>query len=159
MQYVKYWRASEGNLCLLMQDAVTKVFAKYAQISPSAPESGGILLGYVRAPHLEILEASEPTFWDRRLRFFFDRGSHGHREMAERRWQESEGLIRYVGEWHTHPEDYPTPSYVDRAGWIKLANKRQDQRPVLAIVVGRKALHVELVNRDGTSIVLHGVLA
>lgn len=141
-----------------MQDAVAAVFAKYAQVSPSAPESGGILLGYVRDPHLEILEASEPTTWDKRRRFFFDRGSRGHRDIAERRWRESEGLVRYIGEWHTHPQDYPTPSNVDRAGWIKLANKRQDQRPVLAIVVGRKALHVELVNRDGTSTVLHGVL-
>ena len=159
MQYLKYWRAAEGEPCLLIQDAVIDVFAKYAQVSPSAPESGGILLGHVRTPHLEILEASEPTFWDKRLRYFFDRGSRGHREMAERRWRDSDGLVRYVGEWHTHPEDYPTPSYVDRAGWIELANKRQDQRPVLAIVVGRKALHVELVNRDGTNLVMHGVLA
>lgn len=158
MQYMKYWRSSKGEVCLQIQDKVTEVFAKYAQVSLSAPESGGILLGYVRAPHLEILEASEPTSWDRCLRFFFDRESRGHREMAERRWRESDGLVRYVGEWHTHPEDYPTPSYIDRAGWLNLATKRQDQRPVLAIVVGRKGLHVELVHRDGTSIVMCGVL-
>jgi integrative and conjugative element protein (TIGR02256 family) len=156
MQFVRYWRSIEGDICVLIHDSVIEVFAKYAQVNPSAPESGGILLGHVRAPHLEILDASEPTFWDKRLRYFFDRGSRGHSEMAERRWRESAGLVRYVGEWHTHPEDYPTPSYIDRAGWIALANKRQDERPVLAIVVGRKALHVELVNRDGTSIVMCG---
>lgn len=144
-----------GEPCVLIQDPVIEVFSRYAQVSANAPESGGILLGYVRTPHLEILEASEPTSWDKRLRFFFDRGSRGHHEVAETRSRESEGLIRYIGEWHTHPEDYPTPSYVDRKGWVKLAQKRKDQRPLLAIVVGRKALHVELTSSDGTSIVLH----
>lgn len=151
---MKYWRAIEGEVCIQIQDEVIGVFDKYAQMSLSAPESGGILLGYVRTPHIEVLEASEPSFWDKRLRYFFDRKSQGHRQIAERRWKESKGLIRYVGEWHTHPEDYPIPSNFDRAGWVELANRRQDRRPVLAIVVGRKALHVELVNRDGTSIVM-----
>lgn len=154
MRYVKYWCISGEDAYTVLQDAVIDVFAKYAQTDPRAPESGGILLGYVRTPHLEVLEASEPTFWDKRLRFFFDRGTRGHREMAERRWRQSVGLVRYIGEWHTHPEDYPTPSQVDREGWVKLAKKRQDQRPVLAIIVGRKALHLELVNSDGTSIVM-----
>jgi integrative and conjugative element protein (TIGR02256 family) len=151
---MNYWRASEAETCLVIQDNVIDLFTRYAQVSSHAPESGGILLGYVRTPHLEILEASEPTFWDKSLRFLFDRGSRGHREMAERRWKESGGLVRYIGEWHTHPEDYPTPSHVDREGWVKLAEKRQDQRPVLAIVVGRKGLHVELVSRDGSSNVM-----
>jgi len=151
MQYVKFWRSTEGDVCVQIQDEVMDVFSKYAQIILSAPESGGILLGYVRDPHIEILEASEPTFWDDGTAIFFDRKSLGHRQIADRRWKESNGLIRYVGEWHTHPEDYPIPSEFDRKGWVELAKRRQDRRPVLAIVVGRKALHIELVNRDGTS--------
>lgn len=157
MRYVKHWCNSREESYTVIQDAVIDVFTKHAQTDPRAPESGGILLGYVRTPHLEVLEASEPTFSDRRLRFFFDRGARGHREMAERRWSQSDGLIRYIGEWHTHPEDYPTPSQVDKQGWVNLAKKRQDRRPVLAIVVGRKALHVEVVSCDGSSTILQSV--
>lgn len=154
MQYLKYWRAPDGGPCLVIQDEVLEVFEKFAQTSFFSLEAGGILLGYVREPHLEILEASEPTRWDRRLRCFFDRSASGHNELAQRRAAESGGLVRYIGEWHTHPADYPTPSTIDRSGWTKLAKKRGDQRPVLAIIVGRKALHVELVSRDGEPLIL-----
>lgn len=154
MQYVDSWRAAENGWVLLLQASVLEVFRKHAQLDASAPESGGLLLGHVRDPHLEILEATEPTFWDRRLKYFFERSWRGHRTVAERRWRESEGLIRYVGEWHTHPEDYPVPSYVDRTEWLELARKRKDKRPVLALIVGRKALHVELVHANASSIIL-----
>lgn len=155
MQYLKYWRVPGGGPCLVIQDAVLEVFAKHAQTNIFTPESGGILLGYVREPHLEVLEATEPTRWDKRLRCFFDRSAQGHHDLAQRRWAESGGMVRYLGEWHTHPEDYPTPSGVDKSGWIKLANRRQDKRPVLAIIVGRKGLHVELIDREGTAMVLN----
>ena len=134
------------------------MFAKHAQTNIFMPESGGILLGYVREPHLEVLEATEPTCWDKRLRCFFDRSAQGHHDLAQSRWAESDGLVRYLGEWHTHPEDYPSPSLVDKSGWIKLANKRQDKRPVLAIIVGRKGLHVELIDRKGKATVMCGEL-
>jgi integrative and conjugative element protein (TIGR02256 family) len=154
MQYMKYWRAPDGGPCLVIADEVLATFKKYAQNSVLTPEGGGILLGYVREPHIELLDASVPTRWDKQLRSFFDRSAKGHQELADKRWAESEQLIRYVGEWHTHPEDHPTPSGVDKRGWAKLAGNRTDQRPVLAIIVGRKSLHVELVNAEGKAIVL-----
>jgi integrative and conjugative element protein (TIGR02256 family) len=158
MQYMNYWRSPDGGPCLVIQDGVLEVFEKYVQNNFFSLEAGGILLGYVREPHLEILEASEPTRWDKRLRCFFDRSAQGHHEVAQRASAESRGLVRYIGEWHTHPEDYPTPSTVDRYGWVNLAKKRQDQRPVLAIIVGRMALHVELVGREGQSVILQSSL-
>lgn len=158
MQYLKYWRVLSGGPCLVIQDAVLEVFVEHAQTNIITPESGGILLGYVRDPHLEVLEATQPTRWDKMSRCFFDRSAQGHRDLAQRRWAESGGLIRYLGEWHTHPEDYPSPSSVDNLGWIELAGKRQDKRPVLAIIVGRKGLHVELIDREGKAMMMHGEL-
>lgn len=155
MQYLNYWHVPNSGLCLVIQDAVLEVFEKYAQTNIFMPESGGILLGYVREPHLEVLEATEPNRWDKRLRCFFDRSAKGHHDLAQQRSTESSGLVRYLGEWHTHPEDYPSPSSVDKSGWIKLANKRQDKRPVLAIIVGRKGLHVELIDCEGKALVMH----
>ncbi len=34
--------------------------------------------------------------------------------IAEHAWKESNGERLYLGEWHTHPEDVPSPSRDDR---------------------------------------------
>lgn len=78
VQYLKYWRAAAAGPCLVINDEVLEVFKKFAQTNFFSLEAGGILLGYVREPHLEVLEASEPTRWDKRLRCFFDRSASGH---------------------------------------------------------------------------------
>lgn len=154
MQYLESWRAPNGGPVLLLHVAVLAIFDKYAQVNGSSLESGGILLGYAREPHLEILEATEPSKWDRRLRYFFDRNWRGHRDVALRRNAESNGLVRYLGEWHTHPEDHPVPSFTDTSGWLKLARERDDKHPVLGIIVGRKSLHVELIYSDASRLYL-----
>ncbi|HGN2220474.1 TPA: Mov34/MPN/PAD-1 family protein [Pseudomonas aeruginosa] len=127
---------------------VIDVFEQYIQ-GELDTEAGGILLGHVRGIHLEILEATIPTPKDRRLKYFFERLLHGHQRIAEKRWKDSNGLVRYVGEWHTHPEDYPTPSGLDISEWQKLAKGRRDGRPMLASIVGRKGLRVEYMYPTG----------
>jgi integrative and conjugative element protein (TIGR02256 family) len=69
---------------------VLDVFERHIQ-SDSGTEAGGILLGYVRGKHLEVLEVSEPTSEDLRLRYFFEHMIHGHKSLTDRRWRESNG--------------------------------------------------------------------
>jgi len=69
--------------------------------------------------------------------------------LALDRWRATRGTVRYLGEWHTHPEDHPTPSGLDRSEWRRLATGRRDKRPQLSIIVGRKSLYVELSQSDG----------
>ncbi|WP_228761631.1 hypothetical protein [Pseudomonas sp. MPC6] len=45
----------------------------------------------------------------------------------------------------THPEDYPSPSSIDLREWRALAASRIDGRPLLALIVGRKGLHLEFM--------------
>ena len=75
----------------------------------------------------------------------FERTPLGHASIALARWRASHGTVRYLGEWHTHPEDQPTPSSLDRSEWHRLAKERKDERPLLAVIVGRKVLHVEMI--------------
>ncbi|UTV82336.1 Mov34/MPN/PAD-1 family protein [Acidithiobacillus sp. YTS05] len=96
-----------------------------------------------------IEQATEPTPHDKRLRYLFERMPFGHEAIAVSRWAESQGTVRYLGEWHTHVEDDPHPSGLDRSEWKLLSAKRRDKRPVLAVIVGRKNLHVELVPSSG----------
>ena len=135
-------------------DSVIDVFREHVQLHATDGEGGGILLGNVRGQHIEVLQATAPTKWDKRLRYLFERLPFGHRDLAETMWLESGGTVRYIGEWHTHPEDHPTPSQLDRTEWQKLAEKRRDKRSMLVVIVGREGLHVELVPRAGHGLVL-----
>ncbi|HBO1343781.1 Mov34/MPN/PAD-1 family protein [Pseudomonas aeruginosa] len=143
------WATDDRKHLVYIHSSVLEDILKFIQARESDPEAGGILLGKVRGPHLEIIEATKPSRFDKRLRYLFERSPHGHRRIAFQRWRHSKGEIRYLGEWHTHPEDHPNPSGTDLHEWRKLAVDRIDQRPVLAMIVGRKGLHVELMFANG----------
>jgi integrative and conjugative element protein (TIGR02256 family) len=134
--------------CAAVQNATNK----YIQIAPHAPESSDLLLGSLPGNNLLVVEATGPTIFDNRLRYLFERMPFGHKTLSERRWRQSGGTVRYLAEWHTHPQDYRAPLQLDRDEWLALAKRRVDERPMLAVVVGRKMLHIELVSRlgDGT---------
>lgn len=148
MLFISTWKEPDSERLVYFAPKVVGVFEQYIQGENDA-EAGGILLGHVRGNHLEILEATIPTPEDRRLKYFFERLLRGHQTIAERRWRNSKGLIRYVGEWHTHPEDHPTPSSLDISEWQRLASSRRDGRPMLAVIVGRRGLRVEYMQSDG----------
>ncbi|MFK2890821.1 Mov34/MPN/PAD-1 family protein [Dyella flagellata] len=118
----------------MIEPSVLEVLDQFRQDTTLKPESGGILLGYRRGLHLHIVEATRPMQDDRRSRFSFDRAPHGHRQVAMRRWQESNRQIDYLGEWHSHPESFPSPSSIDIRGWQALAASQG--KPMLFIIVG-----------------------
>lgn len=148
MQFMNTWCDPESGQMVFFAPEVLAVFKRFIQ-GQSDAEAGGLLLGHVRDIHLEILEATIPTPTDRRFKYLFERLPFGHSIIANRRWSASKGLIRYVGEWHTHPQDNPTPSSTDIYEWEKLARHRLDGRPLLAVIVGRKDLRVEVIYPNG----------
>ena len=157
MQLLAAWGTLDRKVLLCLADSVLEVFEKHIQATPDSCESGGILLGHVRGAHLEVIEATAPSRRDGSFRFLFIRRPASHRQIAESRWHSSGGTVRYLGEWHTHPEDQPRPSLIDQNEWRRLAVKRNDGSPLLAIIVGRKGLHVELVERTGQRVCLEPV--
>jgi integrative and conjugative element protein (TIGR02256 family) len=148
MCHVSDWTLTDGSLLLNFSSEVRHVFERHKQVG-DLPESGGVLLGTVHENGLLVTVATTPTRLDRQLRYFFERLPFGHRAVAERMWRHSGGTTRYIGEWHTHPQDIPTPSGIDLEEWRKLAKKRADKRPLLAVIVGRQGLHVELAHGNG----------
>lgn len=158
MRALESWGTADRRVLLCLAESVLEIFRRYVQINDETNEGGGILLGQVRGANLEVVEATAPSRLDCRFRFLFVRGTARHRQIAESRWRSSGGTIRYLGEWHTHPEDHPRPSSIDKIEWRKLAAAREDGSPLLAIIVGRKGLHVELVERTGQRIVLEQII-
>jgi integrative and conjugative element protein (TIGR02256 family) len=148
MRHVSDWTLADGSLLLNFSDEVRGVFERSVQVG-DLPESGGVLLGTVHERGLLVTMATTPTRLDRQLRYFFERLPFGHRMVARRQWRQSAGTTRYIGEWHTHPQDIPVPSGIDLKEWRKLAHKRADKRPLLAVIVGRHGLHVELTHCNG----------
>ena len=146
------WASPDRRILIHFTDGVRAVFEGHVQQGVNGTESGGILLGSVRGQHLEVTLATAPTRWDRRLQFFFERAPFRHRAIAKKAWKESGGLVRYIGEWHTHPEDHPSPSQLDRIEWQKLAAKRQDGRSLLAVIVGRRGMYVALASALGDAV-------
>jgi len=149
MQFISSWAADGNRTLLSFSDSTLETFHQHVQDSDSDCEAGGVLLGSVHGTHMLIEQATGPTVWDRRFRYLFERMPFGHQAIALSQWVASQGIVRYLGEWHTHPEDYPHPSSLDRLEWNRLSAKRRDKRSMLAVIVGRKALYVELVPSSG----------
>lgn len=149
MRFVDLWQMPGQKSYVLFQVSVLETFESYRQSSLASTEAGGVLLGYVRAGHLEVIQATPPQAEDVRHRVRYERNDPTHQALADLMWKESEGGVRYLGEWHTHPEDRPTPSGVDIIGWRHRASQRQDARATLGVIVGRVALYVSLVDKHG----------
>ncbi|MBK0114033.1 Mov34/MPN/PAD-1 family protein [Delftia sp. S67] len=154
MQFVTGWSTPDRRSLVNFDNKVLGVFREHIQRLDIDAEAGGLLLGEVRGTHLNLIRATFPTVDDLRSRYSFERLPQGHAEVAQKMWSDSRGTVRYLGEWHTHPQDFPTPSGIDRSEWKRLASGRKDKRPFLAVIVGRAGLHVELVPLTGSGIVL-----
>lgn len=149
MRLLSDWSTDNAEVLLHFTPAVMMVFEANVQIG-RRPESGGILLGTVHDHGMLVTHATAPSRFDRRLPMFFSRDSRGHRAVAQKLWRASGGTTRYLGDWHTHPEDYPSPSIIDLREWHQLAIARNDGQPALSVIIGQRSLHVELMYADAS---------
>jgi integrative and conjugative element protein (TIGR02256 family) len=121
--------------------AVNTTMERYRQVESHAKEAGGMLLGRLinESTDLVIDEATEPTNSDRKGRFFFIRRRRHAQRRVDAAWHGSNGTLNYLGEWHTHPEDNPSPSTVDIDNWLTIGQTaRYDHDCLVFAIVGRK---------------------
>lgn len=96
------------------------------------------MIGSHRGDHIEISDCTTPLRGDVRKPYLFDRKDRGHQLAAITAWTKSLGKRTFVGEWHTHPEDFPVPSGTDRATWRDITMKNTVAS--VFIIFGREAL-------------------
>jgi integrative and conjugative element protein (TIGR02256 family) len=118
-----------------LDPAVVGTFRSWRQ-GRFAPEACGILLGMQWPTRWEVTEATPPQLGDRRRQHSYVRETPDHMEIAMSRWEQSGGLIGYLGEWHTHPESHASPSSRDLAELCKISQRNRTL--TLSIVVGHK---------------------
>lgn len=136
---------SVSGRLVVVNSSVMELVTRYRQVGKADSESGGILIGIRRGEYFEVTAATTPQVSDRRSRFRFERVEKGHFDLLKRHWVESKGEENYLGEWHTHPEDYPSPSALDLSEWVRAANHHKSS--LIMIIVGRRGSCFSLVTR------------
>jgi integrative and conjugative element protein (TIGR02256 family) len=110
---------------VLVHYKVVQMIISAVHTCQNQPESGGILLGSLRGPHLEITDFTRPAGGDWRSMTSFVRQDPSHQRAASAAWGQSGRTVGFLGEWHTHPSGPPIPSSVDRASWADMTRKSQ----------------------------------
>ncbi len=138
------------NKRLVITDQALAVFNQFKQTNKKN-EQGGILLGEVRENEIRITKVSVPTIFDKSSRYRFNRNKKSAQIIVDYEFYNSQGKTIYLGEWHTHPENYPTPSNTDRK-MIKAQFDKNftNEEFLFMIIVGLKNLYVSIY--DGISL-------
>ncbi|WP_052380294.1 MULTISPECIES: Mov34/MPN/PAD-1 family protein [unclassified Pseudoalteromonas] len=118
---------------ILIEKGVLNAPQEYRQKKSKDTEAGGILIGEYRGEDLRIVSATLPGILDKRSRIRFKRRSPHHNTAAISAWSASKHIQTFTGDWHTHPEDHPTPSGLDLSEW----QKKMPKRPMLLMIIGR----------------------
>lgn len=109
--------------------------SRYRQSTPWATESGGQLFGTLNATQICVTEASGPYSGDERSRYRYRSNPSAAQRAIEERHEQ--GLL-YLGEWHTHAEDYPGASGLDGDAMRRLiASSQLNSNALLLMIVGR----------------------
>ena len=125
---------SFGSLLVIMPSVVNKLLV-YRQMNSLSSEAAGVLIGERRESHIVVHEISEPGEGDIRHRCFVDRRGPHHQAAVVEAFARSSGRLQYIGEWHTHPEDQPTPSSTDLGTWRR---HLAAQDSMVLLIIGRK---------------------
>lgn len=135
-------RLDEGRFQLGTE--VLNHLLSFIQDSPGKPEAGGILLGRHILDSQDIIVdlATQPLPGDRRTFLSFFRAKPSHQNIIDQVWRDSGGTCTYLGEWHTHPEQQPTPSNFDLENWQKKLKEDKYSAPIFFVIVGIKEIFV-----------------
>lgn len=126
------------------EHAIERIQA-FKQDKPDATEAGGVILGrfILNSKDIVVDDISIPMIGDKRKRFSFIRNAKSHQRIIDNQWLKSKGTCNYLGEWHTHPELYPSYSETDVSNWKdRLKNDHFSSRYLYFVILGLNELAV-----------------
>lgn len=134
---IKYEINKKTNL--IISDNVINKINKYRQLE-NMYEAGGILLGKVKLDYseYEIVDISEPCSKDKRSKYGFIRNKENAQKIINEAFEKSNGVIQYMGEWHTHPELNPIPSNTDKKLLDECFKNKNIPRKIFMLILGNK---------------------
>ncbi|MFN0139986.1 MAG: Mov34/MPN/PAD-1 family protein [Pyrinomonadaceae bacterium] len=129
-----------GGIIYISSDPLEELLS-FRQLENSTPESGGMILGRIIRDSNDVVidEITTPDKADKKSRFSFFRRRENAQRQVKKAWSKSKGTCLYLGEWHTHPEDVPSPSTtVDIPNWNRIAERAiYEQDFLVFLIVGR----------------------
>ena len=99
--------------------AVLGTWRSLKQEKKQSPEAFGVLIGgqNQNASQFWIEDCTQPLARDVSTRTSFLMQDPRHQRSVDRHFKESKGTSGYLGTWHSHPEQIPSPSHVDLKDW------------------------------------------
>ena len=137
----------QGNIQVYISNAVEKEIQIMVNASPDK-ETGGCLFGSYDRDHNSIyVYYMKPAPEDSiHTSVSFVRGFKGLTDEYKRITKLTYNQVRYLGEWHSHPNALNTPSDTDKKQFEELREEQQSQDlPFVQIIHGNNGLFVTAV--------------
>lgn len=112
--------------------------SKFRQLDKNDNESGGTLIGSILSSDKGFIidKLTIPQKKDKRTRYSFYRSSK-HNNLVQKIWKETNGFSTFLGLWHTHPEDIPNYSFVDKKDWLdSLVESKYEKDCLFFFIIG-----------------------
>lgn len=141
---------SEDGAKIKVSKAPLQIMLSFRQMKRGSHESGGVLLGRYLKDSMDVVVdfVTTPKKNDSSTEVFFFKNKDEHQAVIDEKWEETKWTCNYLGEWHTHPEDHPTPSSLDIKTWLRLVKETEFEFGELHfIIVGRKSACAYKVNK------------
>lgn len=101
---------------------ILNAMKEYVQEGIPSVESGGILIGKENISNNNVIinHLTFPMPKDKQKYDRFFRNDKKHIEIFNYLYNSSNKTLRYIGEWHTHPEAIPNFSSIDLNNWKRI---------------------------------------
>ena len=147
-----------NDLKIIVNDKILDDIRKYYCLN-TIYETGGILLGKFNKENrvVEITEVHElkTNFFSRIL---YKRSGRKAQKIINRRWHETNGVINYIGEWHTHPNMQAVPSSTDISSLKEITEKVKGVLPGTILIIAGKENQTNLILQKDNAIWIQSLL-
>jgi len=124
-----------GDLVVDLTPSALSTILAHQQKGFIRKEAGGQMFATLSENYWRIEVATGPRRGDRRGMFHFWPDRRAEQEEIYRFYEQG---LEFVGDWHTHPQNVPSPSTQDVASTESILRKSQHNLPgLLMCIVGR----------------------
>ncbi|KZN60839.1 hypothetical protein N478_25885 [Pseudoalteromonas luteoviolacea S4060-1] len=124
---------------------ILETFEKFSQTGNNLNEACGVLIGGMNTENNTIFidTCTTPGKQDKRHPKGYLMKDTKHQKAINHAFKTSGGTSFLLGTWHTHPEEKPTPSAVDKGDWTRIMKRNSDILPVFVfVIVGTEKISV-----------------
>lgn len=145
----RYITISTKCFHLSINVGVIETWKKHRQVEKDMHEAFGVVIGSqtIELNSVVVEEITTPKPKDRHARRSFSLVDSGHQKIVDAAFKQSNGLLGYLGTWHTHPENNPSPSAIDIDDWHQCIQRNPD-RKLLFFIIGIEQTKIYSLNEN-----------